>query len=57
MKRAMISPRVTARTGLDALFARRQSVVAGTVNRVGAFASRLIPRVTQTRIAASMLNA
>lgn len=56
MKRAMTSPRLTAQIGLDALFAGRQSVVAGSMNRVGAFASRLIPRGMQTRIAARMLN-
>jgi short-subunit dehydrogenase len=56
MKRTMTSPRLTAEIGLDALFARRQSVVAGTMNKVVAIASRLMPRSTQTRIMASALK-
>ncbi|MDV3253737.1 SDR family NAD(P)-dependent oxidoreductase [Devosia sp. BK] len=56
MKRAMTSPREAAETGLKALFAGRQTVVAGSMNKVAAVASRLLPRGMQTRIAAAALK-
>ena len=56
MRSSMTSPRVTAKAGLNALFAGRQSVVAGGINKTVAIASRLIPRGAQTKIMADALN-
>ena len=56
MTSSMTSPRMTAEAGLEALFAGRQSVVAGGRNKAVAVASRLIPRGVQTRIMANALN-
>ena len=56
MRRSMTSPRATAEAGLDALFVGRRSVVAGLMNRAVATVSPLIPRGTQIRMMASMLN-
>lgn len=44
MRRMMMAPRPVVDIGLAALFAGRSSVVAGTLNRVMTFASRLFPR-------------
>ena len=56
MKRAMTSPREAAEVGLEALFAGRQSIVAGSMNKIAAIATRFISRGLQTRIAANSLN-
>lgn len=56
MKGTMTSPRMAAEVGLKALFAGRRSVVPGSMNKVVAFASRLIPRGAQARIMANALN-
>ena len=56
MKSSMTSPRMAAEAGLNALFAGRASVVAGSMNKVAAVATRLIPRTLQTRIMANALN-
>jgi short-subunit dehydrogenase len=56
MKSTMTSPRMAAEAGLDALFAGRQTVVAGGMNKIVAVVSRLIPRRVQTRMMASALN-
>jgi short-subunit dehydrogenase len=56
MKRSMTTPGMSAEVGLEALFAGRQSVVAGTMNKVVATVSRLIPRGMQTSIMANALN-
>ena len=56
MKRSMTSPRESAEAGLEALFAGRQSIVAGSMNKVAAVASRFVPRGMQTRLAASALR-
>ena len=56
MRNSMASPRVTAKAGLDALFAGRQNVVAGGINKAIAIASRVIPRAAQTKMMANALN-
>lgn len=56
MRRSMISPRLAAETGLQALFAGRQSVIAGGMNRLAALVSRLLPRGVQTRLMANALK-
>jgi short-subunit dehydrogenase len=56
MKRTMTSPRQTADVGLKALFAGRQTVIAGSMNKVAALVSRLVPRGMQTRIMANALK-
>lgn len=53
MRATMTSPRMAAKVGLDALFAGRQSVVAGSMNKAVALASRFIPRAIQTKIMAN----
>ncbi len=44
LKATQLLPAAVARIGLDAMFAGRPSVVAGRLNRVMAFGSRLLPR-------------
>nr|WP_148255426.1 SDR family NAD(P)-dependent oxidoreductase [Aidingimonas lacisalsi] len=56
MRRTMTSPRLAAKVGIDALFARRQTVVAGSLNNVVAAASRILPKGAQTRIMSHALN-
>jgi short-subunit dehydrogenase len=56
MQRTMTSPKRAAEIGLEALFARRQTVVAGAMNKAAAAASRIMTRKTQTRIMAKALN-
>lgn len=56
MKRSMISPRMAAETGLRAMFAGRQSVIAGGANRAAAFISRFLPRGLQTKLMADALK-
>ena len=50
----MLAPAVVARIGLDAMFARRPAVVAGRLNRLMAFSSRLTSRGFQARTALRM---
>ncbi|MEN7538202.1 SDR family NAD(P)-dependent oxidoreductase [Aurantiacibacter sp. DGU5] len=56
MKRTMTSPRETAKAGIDALFAGRQTVVAGSMNRLVAAVSAFIPRGRLTRMAGQLLQ-
>jgi short-subunit dehydrogenase len=56
MTRSMTPPAYVARIGLNALFAGRQSLVAGISNKLVAAASRFVPRGLQARIAAVVLN-
>ena len=50
----VLAPAVVARIGLDAMFARRPTVVAGRLNRLMAFSSRLTSRGVQARTALRM---
>ena len=43
-KRTELPPATVARIGLDAMFAGKPSVVAGRLNKVMAFSSRMLPR-------------
>ena len=56
MKRTMTSPRMAAEVGLNALFERRQTVVAGAMNKAVTVISRLVPRRAQTLMMAGALN-
>ena len=56
MKRTMTSPRETADVGLNALFAGRQAVIAGSMNKVAALVSRVVPRGMQIWIMANALK-
>jgi short-subunit dehydrogenase len=56
MKRTMTSPRMAAEVGLNALLAGQQSVVAGSLNKVVAAASRFLTKPAQTRIMSRALN-
>ena len=47
-------PAAVARIGLDALFARRPSVVAGRLNRLTAFSNRFTSRQFQAKVARRM---
>lgn len=55
-KRPTMSPRTAAETGIAALLAGRQSVVAGTANKFAAFATRLLSRRVQTAVMAKSLQ-
>lgn len=46
MRRSILPTDRVAKIGLDAMFARRADVVAGWLNAIGAFMSRLLPRST-----------
>jgi short-subunit dehydrogenase len=46
VRRTILSPVRVAQIGLDALFARKSSVIPGGLNKVLAFCSRLMPRNT-----------
>lgn len=56
MRSVMIPPALVAKVGLEALLAGRQSVIAGTMNKVMAFATRLLPRSVQTRLAGDSMK-
>lgn len=51
MRRSILSTDAVAAIALKAMFARRSSVVAGRLNAVGAFTSRLLPRSLLARMA------
>lgn len=51
MRRSVLSTGKVAAIGLDAMFARRSSVIAGRINTLGAFVSRLLPRSLLARMA------
>lgn len=51
MRRSVLSTGKVAAIGLDAMFAHRSSVIAGRINTLGAFASRLLPRSFLARMA------
>ena len=50
MRRSVLTTEKVATIGLEAMFARRSSVVAGRLNRIGAFTSRLLPRSILARM-------
>ncbi len=50
-RRTMLSPVKVAEIGLNALFAGRSSVIAGRLNRIMAFSTRLISRRFQAKLA------
>jgi short-subunit dehydrogenase len=51
MRRSVLTTEKVAAIGLEAMFARRSSVVAGRLNGLGAFTSRLLPRSMLARMA------
>ena len=54
LKRTELQPAAVARIGLDAMFAGKPSVVAGRVNKIMAFSSRLLPRHVAARTSYNM---
>jgi uncharacterized protein len=50
VRRTVLPPERVARIGLEALFARRSSVVPGRLNKLLAFCSRLMPRHLQAML-------
>ncbi len=50
MRRTVLPTERVAAIGLDAMFAGRSSVVAGRLNRIGAFSTRLMSRSLQARM-------
>ncbi len=57
LKRTELLPATVARIGLDAMFAGRPSVVAGSLNKVMAFSSRLLSRHFSARTSYNMAKA
>lgn len=56
MKRIMMKSRPVVDIGLRALFRARPSVVAGTMNKLTVFTTRLLSRPLQAKIAESMMK-
>lgn len=50
VRHTVLAPERVAQIGLEALFARRSSVIPGGLNKVLAFSSRLLPRSLQARL-------
>ena len=50
VRRTVLAPERVAQIGLEALFARKSSVVAGGLNKILAFCSRLMSRHLQARL-------
>ena len=50
VRRTILAPARVASIGLEALFARKSSVVAGGLNKILAFCSRLMSRHLQARL-------
>ena len=54
MRRSILPTDRVAKIGLDAMFAGRADVVAGWINAIGAFMSRLLPRSTLAHMTYNM---
>jgi short-subunit dehydrogenase len=52
--RAMLAPAKVARIGLDAMFAGKSSVIAGRINKISAFLTRLMSRRLQAQLVLKM---
>ena len=57
LKRTMLSPAAVARIGLDGMFAGKPNVIAGRLNAVMAFSSRMLSRQFAARASYSMSKA